>query len=265
MHNILASVKSSSNKGLLPIVQYHGSLEYVDEPSGVTEQRLKSAIDAGAVLAIAHHPHVAQGFEVYNGKLIAYSMGNFIFDQYFYATPHSFVLYVWMDGEKFHRAEIVPIYIKGYKPTPATDTNRYTTLKRLNTLTAQRSTTFDISGGHGVILPSQAKLQRKSFDIVKTLENKTVMSLFDHPWHSQLKHISLPNLTQYRLGTSLTNGGDFENYTSFESNERGWLIDAESHSMIDDGTNSVLALNKSNQSAWLACRILEECISLAPL
>jgi len=250
MDNILASVTSSTDKGLLPIVQYHGSLEYKDEPSGVTEQRLKSAIDAGAILAIGHHPHVAQGFEVYNGKLIAYSMGNFIFDQYFYSTHHSFVLYVWMDGEKFHRAEIVPLYVKGYKPTPALGTNRYSTLKRLSTLSAQRATKLDVSGGHAVISSSKSKPQNKVVSITKQLENKKLIPISDVPWQSQLKQISVPNNTRYRLGTSLTNGGNFENHSSFESNQRGWLFDAQSHSIIKEGENNALALRKNSKPAW---------------
>lgn len=41
------------------------------------------AIDAGADMIIGHHPHVVQETEWYNNKFIAYSLGNFIFDQYF--------------------------------------------------------------------------------------------------------------------------------------------------------------------------------------
>ena len=39
----------------------------------------RAAIDAGADLVIGHHPHVPQGVEVYNGRAIFYSLGNFIF------------------------------------------------------------------------------------------------------------------------------------------------------------------------------------------
>jgi len=35
------------------------------------------SIDAGADLVIGHHPHILQGIEVYRGKIIAYSLGNF--------------------------------------------------------------------------------------------------------------------------------------------------------------------------------------------
>lgn len=37
-------------------------------------------IDNGADLVIGGHPHVTQGAEYYNGKLIVYSLGNFVFD-----------------------------------------------------------------------------------------------------------------------------------------------------------------------------------------
>jgi poly-gamma-glutamate capsule biosynthesis protein CapA/YwtB (metallophosphatase superfamily) len=39
-----------------------------------------ASIDAGADLVLGHHPHVLQGIEVYNGKVICYSLSNFIFD-----------------------------------------------------------------------------------------------------------------------------------------------------------------------------------------
>ena len=41
----------------------------------------RAAIDAGATMVITNHPHVIQGMEVYNGKPIVYSVGNFIIDQ----------------------------------------------------------------------------------------------------------------------------------------------------------------------------------------
>ena len=45
--------------------------------------RIPGFIDAGADLIIGSHPHVIEPAEVYNGKRIYYSLGNFIFDQYF--------------------------------------------------------------------------------------------------------------------------------------------------------------------------------------
>lgn len=40
-------------------------------------------IDTGADLVVGHHPHVTQDIQMYRDSLIFYSLGNFIFDQYF--------------------------------------------------------------------------------------------------------------------------------------------------------------------------------------
>jgi len=63
------------------------SIHFGDEYEPLSNSRQKriarDAIDAGAVVVVGHHPHVAQEVEEYNGGIIAYSLGNFIFDQYF--------------------------------------------------------------------------------------------------------------------------------------------------------------------------------------
>ena len=52
--------------------------------NSLAQQKLAhQIIEAGADLIIGHHPHVVQNIEKYQGKLIFYSLGNFIFDQYF--------------------------------------------------------------------------------------------------------------------------------------------------------------------------------------
>ncbi len=65
------------------IVSSHWGYEYKHKPDYETQIKPGHAfIDAGADFVIGHHPHVVQSFEVYNGKFIFYSLGNFIFDQY---------------------------------------------------------------------------------------------------------------------------------------------------------------------------------------
>ncbi|MDD4681475.1 MAG: AmmeMemoRadiSam system protein B, partial [Clostridia bacterium] len=61
------------------------SLHWGEEDSfRISEQQKKLAhelSDAGADIILGHHPHWFQGIEIYNGKPIVYSLGNFIFDQ----------------------------------------------------------------------------------------------------------------------------------------------------------------------------------------
>jgi D-alanyl-D-alanine carboxypeptidase len=62
-------------------------------------------IDAGADIIAGHHPHVIQDTEEYNGGLIAYSLGNFMFDQYFSKeTLEGLMLFVTVskDGIESH-------------------------------------------------------------------------------------------------------------------------------------------------------------------
>jgi len=60
------------------VVSYHGGEEYVSVPLQLAVDLHRAAIDAGADAVIGHHPHVAQGIEVYKGKPIFYSLGNYL-------------------------------------------------------------------------------------------------------------------------------------------------------------------------------------------
>jgi len=65
------------------IVMIHWGLEYQTSSSLRQQTKAHGLVDAGADLIIGHHPHVVQESEVYEGVSIYYSLGNFIFDQYF--------------------------------------------------------------------------------------------------------------------------------------------------------------------------------------
>lgn len=77
------------------------------------------AIDAGADLVIVHHPHIIQGLQMYNGKLIAHSLGNFTFDLDYPETMPSMILSMNADTEGFSDYRITPVYIDDYIPKPA--------------------------------------------------------------------------------------------------------------------------------------------------
>ena len=236
--NIVASVRRESAAGQLPVIQYHGSREYAEEPTLVTETRLKRAIDEGAVLAIAHHPHVVQGFEIYRDRLIAYSLGNFMFDQFHYATQYSYMVWVWMDGDRLHRAEVVPIHLQGYTPMPATDTVRQKVLRRTQALSARRGVVMDVSGGHGVI--RNGSRREEPADTVLDLPlagpgGATIRTLQAQPWQRPPTAVVADGgaSARYRLGMNLLPTGHFESYPLHGSPDRSW---------IEDGAQTVLKI-----------------------
>lgn len=62
------------------IVSFHFGDEY--KPHTKRQAKLAHlALDSGADIVVGHHPHVPQDIEIYNGKPIIYSLGNFLFDQ----------------------------------------------------------------------------------------------------------------------------------------------------------------------------------------
>lgn len=76
----IADVRSDSD---IVIVYAHWGVEYQSTARQAERVIAQTCIDAGADLVIGSHPHVIQNSEEYKGKKIYYSLGNFIFDQYF--------------------------------------------------------------------------------------------------------------------------------------------------------------------------------------
>ena len=71
----------------------------------------RAAVDAGASLVIGSHPHLVQPVEEYHGGLIAYSLGNFVFDGFEGPANDSGILFATFvaDGSVTWRIEPVTI------------------------------------------------------------------------------------------------------------------------------------------------------------
>lgn len=65
------------------VVIFHWGHEYHLNSSTAQQSLAHETVKAGADLILGSHPHVVQEIEEYQGHLIFYSLGNFIFDQYF--------------------------------------------------------------------------------------------------------------------------------------------------------------------------------------
>ncbi|WP_166242352.1 CapA family protein [Paenibacillus turpanensis] len=75
----VSAIKQAGKLADLVIVIVHWGEERKETPVVYQRELARAYIDAGADLVVGSHPHVLQGFEVYKGKWIAYSLGNFIF------------------------------------------------------------------------------------------------------------------------------------------------------------------------------------------
>lgn len=95
----LEIIKNAKTQVDFLIVSYHWGDEY--KPFNNRQKTLaESSIDAGADLIIGHHPHVIQDYAEYKGKLIFYSLGNFIFDQSFSPeTMHGMIVGITLNPD----------------------------------------------------------------------------------------------------------------------------------------------------------------------
>jgi poly-gamma-glutamate capsule biosynthesis protein CapA/YwtB (metallophosphatase superfamily) len=65
------------------VVSLHWGIHYFRAAiAGYQPAVAHAAIDAGADIILGHHPHMLKGIEVYKGKVILYSIGNFAFDSH---------------------------------------------------------------------------------------------------------------------------------------------------------------------------------------
>jgi gamma-polyglutamate biosynthesis protein CapA len=80
----LADIAQAKKQGASLILLFsHWGNEYVSEANQVIVNLAHEFIDAGVDLIVGGHPHVVQNQETYRDKTIYYSLGNFVFDQYF--------------------------------------------------------------------------------------------------------------------------------------------------------------------------------------
>lgn len=80
---IISAIRSAREETDFVIAYPHWGEEYQSVENLTQEKEAKKMIDAGADLVFGSHPHVIQPVSEYKDRLVFYSAGNFIFDQYF--------------------------------------------------------------------------------------------------------------------------------------------------------------------------------------
>lgn len=116
----------------LVIVMVHWGLERKEKPEQYQRNLAHMYIDAGADLVVGSHPHVLQGFEMYKGKWIAYSLGNFLFTtNEVSATWETVILEAACGRDRRCELNAVPILNKWAKPEVMSEENGRKLFERL--------------------------------------------------------------------------------------------------------------------------------------
>ena len=116
-----ADIAAAGRQADVVVVLLHAG--YEGFPSIIDEQRQEAhtAIDAGAALVIGTHPHILQPIEAYHGGLIAYSLGNFVFDDFKGLENASIILRLVLDRSGVLSYDYVPVLIDNGLPRLAAE------------------------------------------------------------------------------------------------------------------------------------------------
>ena len=128
--NVVADVQSLRPRCWRVVVVAHWGEEYETLSNDAQQSQAHAFIDAGADLVIGAHPHVVQEVEVYQGKAIFYSLGNFVFDQNFsWETMHGLGVQVDLYEEKT-RFTLIPLTIANQHASVTVGADRERTLEQ---------------------------------------------------------------------------------------------------------------------------------------
>lgn len=114
IENILTYATQNSD---FQIIYAHWGTEYDLKSNSSQREFAKQLVEAGADLVIGHHPHVVQEVELIDGVPVFYSLGNYIFDQYF-STDVQQGLMLNIDFEKSNSIQLIPVTSEGSLSQP---------------------------------------------------------------------------------------------------------------------------------------------------
>ncbi len=109
---MFAAIDQAKQVADLVIVSLHWGYEGLVEPLAWQRDLGRAIIDAGGTAIIGHHPHQPYGVELYCGKPIFYSLGNFLFHPYEDTQREGYVVLLEMSQEGVSGFELVPILME---------------------------------------------------------------------------------------------------------------------------------------------------------
>lgn len=98
------------------VINVHWGIEYQKKHNDEQSDLARLLVGSGADLIIGHHPHVVQDFEIIGNVPVFYSLGNFIFDQYFAKdTQEGLAVGVNLSFESMGQGNVEQVYLFPFK------------------------------------------------------------------------------------------------------------------------------------------------------
>lgn len=111
LETMAAAVRSADEKADLVVVTIHWGRELDLVPRDIELERAKAMIDAGADIIFGHHSHRLQPLEMYEGRPVAWSLGNFVWPRFSLAGSRTAIAQVTVEPDGSMSACLIPVDI----------------------------------------------------------------------------------------------------------------------------------------------------------
>ncbi len=116
---LLKDIRATALEYEWVIVSIHWGVEYESAANADQRALAHRMVEAGADVVLGHHPHVIQGLEIYQNAVIAYSLGDFVFDHRSRETGEAFLLEAELREGRPPSLQITPVYLSDAHGIPA--------------------------------------------------------------------------------------------------------------------------------------------------
>jgi poly-gamma-glutamate synthesis protein (capsule biosynthesis protein) len=137
------AVAAARDRADAVIASVHWGYEYEMRVDPAQRDAARALLEAGADLVIGHHPHVVQAIEVNAGRAVAYSLGNFVFDQPHPEAQRGLVVRAFFDEEGLRALQALPVRA-GPRPQLMTPEDSESLVKRVGPSPRRLQFTCDV-------------------------------------------------------------------------------------------------------------------------
>jgi len=187
---IYRDIKDAKTFTDIVIVSVHWGKEFIEIPSPDQIQIAHQMINSGANLILGHHSHILQGIEQYHQGLIAYSLGNFVFDvNYLEELRSSVILECRFSRNGIVDYDLHPVYIdKHYRPVVLEGEEKNRALLTIKQLSSNLK-----NAARDDIQEYEKKVNKRRRSIRKRMMRYFMRNIYRYPWqytwHTIIKYM----------------------------------------------------------------------------
>jgi poly-gamma-glutamate capsule biosynthesis protein CapA/YwtB (metallophosphatase superfamily) len=188
-HRIKEDLQQAQDASDFCVVFFHFGEELVAYPPPKAREMAHWAIDVGAELVVGHHSHVLGGVELYKGKAIAYSLGDFIFDSDHPLRQQSIIMRFHFSPGGVAGIDYLPVSIKDCVPHPAEGQARTKVIQRLEGLSAglQSSNYLELYYRNASLTFMEGQWEA----LKRAFKKREFYFLFQRLLHLEIRHVKL--------------------------------------------------------------------------